>query len=137
MRPMIWCCRVSCRLPWSWFPVLHTKSMPGMVCQCLSVSESGEKKANHFQLEPFRCPLECNFASSKRQPVRKAFSENVPGKDANTHTHTQDIRVESKGSFPFSGVGLFFSLAFRHFPSPFGQIYVEPHLCNYSIDMIS
>ena len=69
---------------------LHTKGMPGMACNYLSVSESGEKNTNHFQTNPFRRPLGCNFAS-----------------------------------FPFSGVGLFFSLAFCHFPSPLGQTYVS------------
>ena len=69
---------------------LHTKGMLGMACNDLSVSESGEKNTNHFQTNPFRRPLGCNFAS-----------------------------------FPFSGVGLFFSLAFCHFPSPLGQTYVS------------
>ena len=71
---------------------LHTKGMLGMACNDLSVSESGEKNTNHFQTNPFRRPLGCNFAS-----------------------------------FPFSGVGLFFSLAFCHFPFSVG-----PDLCKLS-----
>ena len=81
---------------------LHTKGMPGMACNYLSVSESGEKNTNHFQTNPFRRPLGCNFAS-----------------------------------FPFSGVGLFFSLAFCHFPSPLGQTYVSWATSMQLLDMVS